>query len=179
MASPKWITPIRQLHIAKITLDYLAQLHGWQVDLDTGEIFNPELEAKIKSLIAVWSADDRAQAQALWEVERRRLHSLGERRFPIRGEFNNIAQDIFYAEQPQSYFEGLGISALNFQPFAKVRIASSFMRLYVDIGEALKAVPKVRKRKAIRYGRALPPMVQKRIGLLCSLAVKAYLNNKR
>ena len=174
---PKWANPIRQLYLAKIVLDY-CQAEGWRVDLATGEIFNPAFEAKIKDLIACWSADDRAQRQAEWQAERKQLHSLGERRYPLRGQFSNIAQDIFFAEQPQHYLEGLGISGLTFKPFAKVRIASSYMRLFVELGDALKGVSKTKRRKAIRYGKALPPQVQKRIELLCSLAVRHYQNNR-
>jgi hypothetical protein len=174
---PKWATPIRQLYLAKLLTDYFGK-SGWKLDLATGDIYHPEFETKAKELIAHWSRDDRAQRQAEWEAERRQLHSLGERRYPLRGQFSTISQDIFFAEQPQHYLEGLGISGLTFKPFAKVRIASSYMRLFVDLGDALKGVSKTKKRKAIRYGKALPPMVQKRIELLCSLAVRHYLNNR-
>lgn len=173
----KWANPIRQLHLAKIVLDY-CEAGGWKVDLETGEVYHPGMEAKIKGMIAVWSADDRAQRQAEWQAERKRLHSLGERRYPIRGQFSNIGRDIFFAEQPLHYVEGLGVSGLTFHPFAKVRIASSYMRLFVDLGDTLKGISKSRKRKAIRYGKALPPEVQKRIDLLVSLTVRAYLNRR-
>jgi hypothetical protein len=103
---------------------------------------------------------------------------LGERRYPLRGQFSAIAKDIFYAEQPSHYVEGLGISGLTFKPFAKVRIASSYMRLFVDLGDTLKDVPKVKRRKAIRYGKALPPEAQRRIEQTVRQAVKHYLSNR-
>jgi hypothetical protein len=103
---------------------------------------------------------------------------LGERRFPLRGQFSAIAKDIFYPEQPSHYVEGLGISGLTFKPFAKVRIASSYMRLFVDLGDTLKSVPKVKRRKAIRYGKALPPEVERRIEQAVRQAVKHYLSNR-
>ena len=133
-------------------------------------------DAKSESQIEVWKAQDRQQRQAERRIERRRLHSLGERRFPLRGQFSTIAQDIFFASQPSHYLEGLGISGLTFQPFAKVRVSSSYMRLYVNLGDTLKGLSKTKRRKALRYGKALPPEVQKRIELLCSLAVRHYLN---
>jgi hypothetical protein len=172
---PKWATPIRQAHLVRLFL----KSGGFCV---YGHRPCPypshHYELFIESLIKDWVADDRAQRQAEWEVERRQLHSLGERRYPLRGQFSNIAQDIFFAEQPQHYLEGLGISGLTFKPFAKVRIASSYMRLFVELGDALKGVSKTKRRKATRYGKALPPQVQRRIELLCSLAVRHYQNNR-
>jgi len=44
------------------------------------------------------------------------------------------------------------------------------------LGDTLKGVPKVKRRKAIRYGKALPVQVQRRIEELCKLAVRHYLN---
>jgi len=135
-------------------------------------------DLKCEEIIETWKAEDRAQRGAERKAEQRLIHSLGERRYPLRGQFSNIAQDIFFAEQPQHYLEGLGISGLTFKPFAKVRIASSYMRLFVELGDSLKGVSKAKKRKAIRYGKALPVEVQKRIELACSLAVSHYLNNR-
>ena len=179
MAKPKWATPIRQAYLAQLMTSYFRQA-GWQFDLLTAEVYHPEYEARAKALIANWSRDDRAQSQALWEVERKALHSLGERRYPLKGQFSAIGKDVFYAEQPNHYLEGLGISGLTFKPFAKVRIASSYMRLFVnvDLGNTLKGVSKSKRRKAIRYGKALPVQVQRRIEELCRLAVRQYLDNR-
>jgi hypothetical protein len=135
-------------------------------------------DVKSESQIGVWKADDRQQRQAERRMERRRLHSLGERRLPIRGQFSNIARDIFFTSQPSHYLEGLGISGLTFQPFAKVRVSSSYIRLYVNLGDTLKGLSKTKRRKAIRYGKALPVAIQKQIDLLCSLAVRHYLTNR-
>ena len=103
---------------------------------------------------------------------------MGERRLPVKGQFNAIGKDIFYASQPSHYIEGLGISGLTFKPFAKVRIASSYMRLFVDLGDAFKGVAKVKRRKAIRYGKALPGEAQRRIEQAVSQAVIHYLQNR-
>jgi hypothetical protein len=135
-------------------------------------------DVKSESQIEVWKADDRQTRQAERRIEQRQLHSLGEKQKPIRGQFSTIAQDIFYASQPSHYLEGLGISGLTFQPFAKVRVSSSYIRLYVELGDTLKGLSKSKRRKAIRYGKALPVAIQKQIDLLCSLAVRHYLNNR-
>jgi hypothetical protein len=130
-------------------------------------------DLKCQELIAEWKADDRAKRQA----EQKMLHSLGEPRKPVRGQFNTIGQDIFYGSQPLFYREALGVSCITFKPIAKVRIASSFMRLYieVDLSYALKGVSKNRRRKAFRYGRKLRQQTEYEIDRLCSQAVRHYL----
>jgi len=175
MAKPKWATPNRQAHLVRLFLE-----SGGFCVYGHRPCPYPEhhYELFIESLIKDWVSDDRAQSQAEWEAERRQIHSLGERRYPLRGQFNTIGKDIFYTEQPQHYLEGLGISGLTFKPFAKVRIASSYMRLFVELGDSLKGISKAKRRKAIRYGKALPPQVQRRIEQLCNLAVRHYLTNR-
>ena len=76
--------------------------------------------------------------------------------------------------QPAYYLDGLGISGLTFKPFARIRIASSFVFLFVDLGDTLKGVSKSKRRKAIRYGKALPVNIQNEIHQLCRLAVRHY-----
>jgi len=69
------------------------------------------------------------------------------------------------------------MSGLKLQPFAKVKIASSYFHLYIDIGDSLKATSKNKRRKAIRYGKPLPQEVAVRVSKLITLAVKDYLNH--
>ena len=128
-------------------------------------------------LVRQWSSDLRSEDNAVWQAERKAFHSLGERRLPIRGRFSNIGKDIFFDKQPLFYFEGLGISGLTLQPFAKVKIASSYFHLYIDLGDSLKATSKNKRRKAIRYGKPLPLEVEARVRKLVTLAVKDYLNH--
>jgi len=73
-----------------------------------------------------------------------------------KGDFNAIARDIFFASQPLYYLEGLGVSGLTFRPFAKVRLASSFIALHVDVGDAMRNESKNKRRKAVRYGKITP-----------------------
>jgi hypothetical protein len=175
MPKPKWATPNRQAHLVRLFL----QSGGFCV-YGHRPCPNPahHYEVYIEALIKDWIADDRGQSQALWETERKALHSLGERRFPVKGQFNAIAKDIFYASQPSHYIEGLGISGLTFKPFAKVRVSSSYMRLFVEVADAFKGVAKVKRRKAIRYGKALPVEAQRRIEQAVSQAVIHYLQNR-
>jgi len=176
MASPKWAKPDRQNYLALILLDYLER-EGWKVDLATGEYYHPDYEVRIRRIIANWSADDRARDNAEWQAERKQLHSLGERRYPVRGQFNNISQDIFFSSQPLYYLEGMGVSGVTLKPFAKVRIASGYVNLYVDIGQSLKGLSKNQRHKAIRYGKPLPPEYRRQVDRACQLAARHYLNH--
>jgi hypothetical protein len=139
-----------------------------------GECFYP---LYVEQLLKEWRKADKQIEYAELEAERKQLHSLGERRTPLRGRFNNISREIYYPRQPQYYLEGLGISGLTFKPFAKIQLANSYTHLYVDIGNALKAVSKSKRRKAIRYGKPLPKSVTSNVDDICNRAVRRYLNH--
>ena len=172
MGKPKWVTPIRQTHLVKLFLRSQGFCvyghkpcpyphHHYQVFID--------------NLVADWVAEDRARREADWQAERKRIHGLSERRYPLRGQFSTIAKDMFYAEQPEYYLEGIGISGLTFRPFAKVRLASSLVQLHIDLGDTLRQVSKAKRRKAIRYGKALPQEVQDAVDSICNKVVRRYL----
>jgi len=109
-------------------------------DKDGNELYltvyqsQPIIEAKQTSVtqyellseIAIdgWKEDTRAQASLDWQAERKVMHSLGERRTPIRGQFSNISQDIWHDKQPMFYVECLGMSGITLTPFAKVKLSS-------------------------------------------------------
>ncbi len=137
-----------------------------------GENYYNQFES---TLIKEWRADDRARDTAEWQEELKRLHSLAERRYPIRGQFNNISRDIYFDSQPLFYLLGLGISGLTYKPFADVRLASSNVHIFVDLGDTLKWVSKHKRRKDRRYGNALPLEVQREVEQICRLAVWHYL----
>jgi len=169
---PKWLTPDRQVLLVKLFLDSGGFcIYGHR----NCPIPEHHYEAFIEGLIDDWKAEDREQANLDWKAEQKAMHSLGERRYPIRGRFSSIAKDIFFDKQPLYYLEGLGVDGLKLQPFAKVKIASSYFHLYIDLGDSLKATSKNRRRKAIRYGRPLPLELEARVSELITLAVKDYL----
>jgi len=170
----KWITPSRQHHLVAIFLK-----SGGFCVFGHKPCLIPEHHYSnfIEYLIADWKADDKAQDTAEWQAERKALHSLGERRFPLRGQFSNISKDIFFDQQPLFYVLGMGVSGLTYKPFAKVRLSSSYVYLYVDLAHTLKGVGKAKRRKAIRYGKALPIEKQREVEQLCRLAVRHYLDH--
>lgn len=169
MSKPKWATPDRQAHLVKL----FVRSQGFCV-FGHRPCPYPEhhYELFIDGLIADWIREDKAQKRAEGQAERKALHSLGERRYPLRGQFSAIGKDIFYASQPQFYLEAIGISGLTFRPFAKVRLASSYMRLHIDLADSLKDTSKNARRKAIRHGRLTDTASQR-----VRQAVRHYLDH--
>jgi len=163
--------PIIPCHTLTI---HSSRFHCSYGDYPCSKKYECHYELYTDRLIKEWVQEDRQVSQAEWEAERKQLHSLGERRTPLRGMFSNISRDIFYPRQPEYYLEGLGISGLTFTPFAKVRIANSFMRLFVELGNALKPMSKNKRRKAIRYGKPLPKEISSQVSELCNKAVREY-----
>ena len=168
---PEWATPERQAHLVRLFL----RSGGFCVYGDK-PCRCPELhhyEPFADMLVKDWVQDDKEARAYEAKIERKRLHGLSERG-AIRGQFNAISRDIFHDKQPQSYLEAIGINGLTFTPFAKVRFASSNVRLHVDLGDTLKGLSKNKRRKAIKYGR-IPLEVQERIYPLVAKAVGDYL----
>ena len=172
--SPKWSTPNRQAYLVKLFLD-----SGGFCIFGHRNCPIPEhhYSVYIEGVIGYWKAEDREAQRLDWIAESRAIHSLGERRTPITGRFNNISMDIFHDKQPLFYLEGLGIDGLILQPFARVKLASSYMRLYVSLGDSLRGISKNKRRKAIRYGKPLPKSISERIAEKVSLAVRDYINH--
>lgn len=147
-----------RLAIDRLTLSEVARLY----DLIT------------EAIIQDWQADDRDSRGFVLRLQRQALHRIPERG-SLRGAFSAISRTIFHDNQPRYYLEGLGISGLTFSPFAKVRLASSYTRLHVDIGDVMKGLSKNKRRKAVRYCKALPPEAQREVDNLCSRAVADHL----
>ncbi len=172
MALPKWVNAERQTYLISLFLHsggFCVYGHKpCAIPSHHGEVY-------IERVIGNWIADDKAQRQAEWLVERRQLHNLNERRYPLRGQFNALAKDIFLDNQPQYYLIGIGISGLTFRPFAMVKIASSYFQLHINLADTLRNLSKSKRRKAIRYGKALPIEIQQEVDRICNLAVRHYL----
>ncbi len=171
---PKWSTSNRKAHLVKLFLDSGGFcVYGHKNCL----IPSHHYEVYVEFLIDDWKAEDRQEARLDWKAEGKAMHSLGERRLPLIGRFNNISMDIFHDSQPLYYLESLGMSGLTLKPFAKVKLGSSYMRLYVDLSDSLRAASKNMRRKAIRYGKELPQSIQESIAAKVRLAVRDYLNH--
>ena len=169
---PKWATPERKNTLVQLFLSSGGFcVFGHKMCLIPDHHYYLYTEYLIKD----WKQLDRQQSQADWEAEQKVIHNLGELRYPVSGRFNAISRDIFATNQPLYYFEGQAVSPLTLKPFVRVRIASSYVRLYIDLGEALRGVSKSRRRKAIRYGKPLPRETEVIIRRIVLQAVRDYL----
>lgn len=169
---PKWSTPDRRQKL----IDLFTHSGGFCV-FGHKKCLIPEhhYELFIDDLIADWKQADREQRQAEWLATLKAIHSLGERKYPLRGQFSAISREIWGDSQPLFYIEHLGMSGITLKPFAKVRLSSSYIRLYVDLGDNLKRVSKSKRRKAIRYGKPLPKQIEERVSVIVREAVSDYL----
>ena len=168
---PKWATLDRKNHLVALFL----RSGGFCVfGHKKCQVPEHHYELFIEGLIKDWKSDDREQSLFEWLAEQKVLHSLGERSYPLRGRFSAISQKIYADNQPVYFIEGLGISGVTLKPFAKVRISSTYMRLYVDLGDTLRGVSKTKRRKAIRYGKPLPKLIEANVALIVREAVKHY-----
>jgi len=169
---PKWATPERRAKLVEL----FSRSGGFCIFGEPNcPIPEHHYELFIEGLILDWKADDREARRLEYRLESIRLHSLAEPRQPLRGRFSAISKDIWKSSQPLYYIEGLGISGLTLQPFVRVRLSSSYMRLYVTLGSALRGVSKSKRRKAIRYGKPLPKTVEQAINQLIKASVLDYL----
>ena len=150
---PKWATPDRRTALVQLFLS-----SGGFCVYGHNKCLTPEHHYYLYTefLIRDWKQLDRDERLADWQAEREAIHSLGERRYPLEGRFSAISRTIYADNQPLYYLEGQSVSGLSLKPFVKVRIASTYMRLFVDLGEALRQVSKNKRRKAIRYGKPFP-----------------------
>ena len=130
----------------------------------------------INNAIEVWREDSRIDSIQEWQRDRRELHKLNERSFPIRGRFNNISSVIFHESQPLYYLDSIGMNGLTMQPYAKVKLASSKMYLFIELGNSLMNVSKHRRRKILRYGKLPKEAELELIDTKIKQAVRAYLN---
>ena len=169
---PKWATPDRRNLLVKL---FLSSGGFCVYGHKKCQIPEHHYYLYTELLIKDWKQLDRDDRLAEWQAERKALHSLGERNYPITGRFNAISRDIFHSNQPLYYLEGQAVSGLTLKPFVKVRMSSSYMRLFVDLGNELRQVSKSRRRKAIRYGKPLPQGTEAIIRRKVLEAVRDYL----
>lgn len=171
---PKWSTPDRR----KKLVDLFTSSGGFCV-FGQKDCLIPahHYELFIEDLIADWKRADREDKATLWYAEMKAIHSLGEHTFHQTGMFNEVSHEIYCDSQPLFYIQALGIGCVSFKPFAKVRLSSSYIGLYVDLGDSLRTLSKSKRRKVIRYGKRLPEPVQQKVVGIVQQAVNHYLSH--
>lgn len=108
-----------------------------------------------EAVIAEWQADDRAERVALLRKEQRQLHQ--DNRRLIGGRWDTTARERHHAEHPLYYLAVVGVSALTKKRVARVRIACSPVRLWVEL-PSKNAI-----RQAKRYGAQGPKSINEAI----------------
>jgi len=191
---PNWATQARQAKLVELWATYGNKcllghsvcdnpehyIHLKPIRLTCGDwIKVPEVkrlyDLKESEVISDWVKDDRESKAYLNRIISRMLHRIPEVG-SLRGRFNAISRDIFHDSQPQYYIESLGISGLTFKPFAKVRIASGYTRLFIDLKAPLASLSKNKRRKYLRYGKGIPLPVQREVEASCNRAIAHYLS---
>ena len=157
---PKWATTPRQTALVRLFVESKGFCIFGHLQCPYPEHY---YENHIEDLIKYWISEDRVQRHIDWQLERQTLHRTNQRYLPLRGTFSGVSKDIFLENQPLYYIIAFGISGLTLKPFAKVRLASSYVVLWVELDKLTFArFSKNKKRKAIRYKKRIED-IDKRI----------------
>lgn len=133
-------------------------------------------ELLIDNAVKCWSDDSRIEQLEQWHIDRKALHVLNEKSFPVRGRFNNISSVIFHENQPIYYIHSIGMSAVTMLPFVNVRLASSNDTIMVNLNnDDFKGMSKNAKHKITRYNKPMPTLTREHIEIKVKEAVKSYL----
>lgn len=104
-----------------------------------------------ENVIDSWKAEDREREAYEWKLEQRQIVDGTYGKYGTT--FDPVARDVYMAERPEYYLVGLGVSPFTYKRVALVRIPSTFVHLFVEVGEAVQSVSKNAQRKAKRYGK--------------------------
>jgi len=169
--NPLWLTPERKESLIRL----FTGSRGFCVfGHPQCQISEHHYTLYIEYLIHDWKALDRDLRLADWQTEREAMHRLPQRKYPLEGRFNATSRDIYAESQPLFFLEGQAVSGVTLKPFVKARVASSYIRLYVDISGILRQVSKSKRRKALRYGKPLPFEIVNQVNRQVLYALRDY-----
>jgi hypothetical protein len=175
---PLWVTPQRRRHLIALAErsgghciygDRGCEIgdHHWHQKAN-GEMYNPVIEGIIDS----WKAEDRERRAYEWKLEQYQILDGTYGRYGTT--FDPVARDVYVNSRPAYYLVGMGVNPFTYQRVALVRIPSTFVHLFVDVGAVVKSVPGVSKnakRKALRHGKIRQGAMMAEIDELCRAAV--------
>jgi len=133
-------------------------------------------DVKSEEAIRYWVSDDAAQRMAQWRVERERIHR--DQRVFRQGEFDSLRRQIYRENQPPYTIVALTVDSLTFRPVALVRISSTSMCLFVDVGDVIQRGYRKPRRKAIRHGHILPRGTEEAVAALVQGAVDDWWSKR-
>ena len=183
MAQPQWLTPNRRRHLIALAVrsdgkciygDPGCQIddHHWDYK-PNGEMYNPVLEAIIES----WKAEDRERRAYEWKLEQRQIVDGTYGKYGST--FDPVARDVFINSRPEYYLVALGVNPFTYQRVALVRVPSTFMHLFVDVGCVVQEVSKNARRKAFRHGKIRNGALMAKIHEHCTAAVRDWWTTRR
>ena len=170
---PQWSTPERRKHLVGL----FDRCGGYCVFGDQGcQIDEHHYELFIEGIIDSWKAEDRERRAYEWELEQRQILDGTYGRYGTT--FDPVAKDMFVNGRPAYYLVGMGLNPFTYQRVALVRIPSTFVHLFVDVGTAVQEVSKNARRKAMRHGKIRSGALMARIDELCKAAVEDWWSVK-
>jgi hypothetical protein len=134
-------------------------------------LYNKVAEACIES----WKAEDRERRSFEWKLEQQTLHDGTYGKYGST--FDPVARDVFFSTRPEYYLVAMGVNAFSFDRVALIRIPSTSVHLFVDVGGAVQEVSKNARRKALRH-RKLSGALKDKIDENCKAAVRAWHANR-
>jgi hypothetical protein len=127
-------------------------------------LYNKVAEAAIES----WKAEDRERRSYEWDMEQLQIFDGTYGRYGST--FDPVARDVYVNGRPEYYLVGLGVNPFTYKRVALVRVPSTLVHLFVDVGTVVQEVSKNARRKAVRHGKVSGNLMD-RIDLLCRAAV--------
>ena len=169
---PQWATPVRRAHLIRLfgttkMVDAPYELKGFCLDdhchkLGAAGFLPPECstcfmcrfnyENYIEEIIGYWKSEDKIDDAVLWRLEQKLLHAAPLKRGRWGSQFDPVSKDQFFSNRQPFYLEATGISGLTFTRVAKIRIAGTQTRLFVEVPRT-RGLSKNAKRKLQRYGQ--------------------------
>lgn len=122
---------------------------GWRVlkVLHSHQHFSNLYEQHSEFLIEGWKAEDRAKKEWLWRREQQLLHKMPDERGWGRV-FDPVAIDQFMTSRQPFEIEAVSVNPLTKQRVARIRVAGTGERLFVNIMR--QGIGKSAKKKALR-----------------------------
>ena len=181
--TPRWATAVRKARLVMLWHRYgnrCLQGHRACPERDHYVLVDAQgrtqllrlYDLKSEETVRYWVSDDAAQRMAEWKAERERLHR--DQRMFRQGEFDSLRRQLYKENQPPYTIVALTVDSLTFRPVALVRISSTIVSLFVNLEEPMGAVSKSARRKARRYGKALPEEAVKKAERTIAAAVQDW-----
>ena len=171
---PEWSTPERQRHLVAL----FDRCGGFCVFGHRGcQIDNHHYEFFIEGVIDSWKAEDTERRNYEWKLEQRAIRDGTYGRYGT--DFDPVSRDVFVNSRPTYYLVGLGVNPFTYKRVAMIRIPSTSVHLFVDVGPANREVSKNARRKAMRYGKVINGALMEQVNLMCLAAVGDWWGERK